>query len=466
MLIKDLRKSMSEQGSGSPPLSQSAALSLATLYCRVGRYQDAITLFERFPGWCAVDLREFGSEGMNGYTALSVAAKSLAKVGRSEEALRIVRYGLIDNPDETKLYEVLVDIPSQSARKLIDDVISTYPADPRPLIWKAELLRRQAKLHEAEGTIRVAIQMDPLDASWDHQERRFWAYTVLASTKRDEGRPEEANRLTEYPTCSRFVDQARELEQFNMTQAAIDVRRKELALLPTDFLSRLQLGNDLLTLGREAEATKEITGAWSTLPSHVIEPRNAYYNSLFPGNDAKPSIGVKLLESSAKRGTLSADGYAILGRLQGLSGDPAATASFSAAVHRDPNCAAGWIGLAGDLTALSNEELQTLRTNLRRLGLGAAALNAVNYADVYGLNRTPSRIEAEAAPSLFDLPASRRRLEETPSPDYVTTLEREQPDFETLPSQWDAYGIGLFTDEERLIAVIGSTANAEVRLAK
>ena len=86
-LIAALRGAVTRRGQSSPPEGQSAALALANFYFKIGRYQDVVTLFERFPGWQSPDIQfieQFESDNV------VTLAKSLARLLSQLRLPRIV----------------------------------------------------------------------------------------------------------------------------------------------------------------------------------------------------------------------------------------------------------------------------------------------------------------------------------------------------------------------------------------
>jgi hypothetical protein len=78
------------------------------------------------------------------------AASALAAVGRREEARKILDALLDHEPGFDRGYALLLDLGGDGALARLDELFAQDQFEERPLIWKAELLRRQNKFEDAE----------------------------------------------------------------------------------------------------------------------------------------------------------------------------------------------------------------------------------------------------------------------------------------------------------------------------
>ena len=172
-------------------LSDLRISTLLNIYFSNGRHQDVVDIIENYPETyykTPVDL-------LDGNKKISVLyARSLEKVGRKEEAARLASFQLTLNPvcGEDWPYEILVNIwPADKFNALMDRLYAIDKFEERPLIWKAECLRRAGRLEEAESIARKAVETDPTDGETDAGDR-VRSYAVLAQILAERGNTKEA----------------------------------------------------------------------------------------------------------------------------------------------------------------------------------------------------------------------------------------------------------------------------------
>ena len=422
VLIDGMRNAMQFTGQGYPPPTQDAGLQLAKFYCEIGRYQDVVTLLEQYPGWVGKDLGQLAHVGQGGRSLLYIAAKSLAMVGRKSEAFRVSSYDVGLNPGKDEEYELLLSLDTQSAGVLLDKLVKAFPQESRPLVWKAELLRREGKLVEAEANVRRAIALDPDDVKALFSLNRFKAYEVLAHIH-DTG----SHRLADFREGAALVKQASDWEALNLQQQATREYRMELKLFPADFSSRIRLGLDLVETGNRVEGTREIGEAFRRTPSKLPED-NYFTTENVMETPAARTAAKASLEAQVRSGSRNSAVYAMLGEIQEHDHDVgSAIQSFTRAAELDPDNILAWSGLGRHAALLSPEF--SLAVSLSQARLGEAdptywtSSHFPDYARVYQAVADTERLKPKASASIFDLPASRAALQKQLSPEYLEALE-------------------------------------------
>src|SRR5207302_3553445 len=121
-----------------------------------------------------------------------LTASALLATGRKEEALKIADDLLDHNPGLDRAYELRLQLGGNSILARLDELFARDQFEERPLIWKAELLRRENKLEEAEKTVRQAISIDPSDGEQGPGDR-MRAYAVLADIREARSDKKEAD---------------------------------------------------------------------------------------------------------------------------------------------------------------------------------------------------------------------------------------------------------------------------------
>lgn len=425
-LIKALRDAVSAKSGGSPPPAQQEARALAEFYFQVGRYRDVVTLLEKFSGWGVPDLTGMATSG-DDVSFLYMAAKSLSKVGRNEEAIRILRHDLRIRPDDDADYRLLLDIDPIHSGETIDALVREFPAESRPLIWKAVRLQRARQLTIAGSMIHRAIQLDPDDLDKWGKPSRFKAYEVLSGIEKARHQPSEAARLDSYAAGARMASKAFEFDLIGLSQEAIDLYKKEVTSLPNDFRSRVELGIEEMHYGRVPEGLHQIAEAFRRVPPKYSESyRYAYHYQLGPQARALAS---KALAAQIKTGTHNPDVYAFLGEFENADGHSLpAIQLFEKALQLDPDCLFAAEGLSELHTLLPLRLNQRVNSALIRLGsrdYRFEQAEIIDYASYWRAAANSVKRRLESSNLIFNLPASRAELGRTSNSNYVEDRERE-----------------------------------------
>lgn len=393
-----------------------AALGLLALYGHLGRHRDVVTLLERFPAWGFPDL-----VALSGGDLLLTAATALAKVGRTAEALRILRYDIRLQPQNDQEYALLVDHFPDQAAEILDGLAREFPALSRPLMWKATLLLRGHKLAEAESAARQAIALDPNDIDAWAEPTRFKAYSVLAEIERAKGDSREAERLAVYAQCALLASRAAGYEEDNLFLPAIHDYKRVLALAPDDFRTRLQLGIDLIKIGHEADGIWQVQTACRQVPK-----RFGTREALPPDLRISPtalSAARAVLQAQVDSGATNGGVYVLLGE---IDGSVASVSNFLRASQLDPDDPLAWRGLSWYVENMSSESSRRVRLNVLRLDSAAAFSlrvmgtgNGRDYRQAWLDAADAAKRRLEVSDSIFELRASRARLATSSDQNFI-----------------------------------------------
>jgi tetratricopeptide (TPR) repeat protein len=178
LIANSLKAAFVSTSSSSPPEGQEQCQALVQLYVSLGRFDDALTVLDRGTRWGERDVAFVDSPDERENSLSFLTARALAGVGRTAEALHVLKYVLQSHQDLDQAYELLLRLDSRGAGPMLDAMHRVSPFATRPLIWKAELLRRSGRLDEAGHTTRQSpsIRKTPRGpaAIQDSWEWRSW----------------------------------------------------------------------------------------------------------------------------------------------------------------------------------------------------------------------------------------------------------------------------------------------------
>ena len=254
-------------------------VALATVYHKAGRHADVLTLLEKAPYWDAKDLADMNENTFgfdmatlnqlhNTVSPLPVsylAGNALFAVGRKEEA-RVVDDDLLNRqPGLDRAYELLIALGESSAMTKLDELFSRDQFEERPLIWKAELLRRQNKLEEAEKVVRQAISIDPSDGEQGPNDR-LRAYAVLADLRQARGDKKDADLFRGAVNAIRLSEKADQFYSAGLLKPAIKMYEDSLKLFADAYCIQSRLAIQLAELGLHDEAEAHYRRAYELMP--------------------------------------------------------------------------------------------------------------------------------------------------------------------------------------------------------
>ena len=188
------------------------------LYRKAGRHRDIVDILEGDPGFAATNalqLLHVADEDL-----VEIYAEALQKVGRGADAAAIARMlaltHCIDLP-----FRILVDeMESADFIGLMDALYAADRFEERPLIWKAEALRRAGKLEEAEAAARLAVETDPTDGETRAGDR-VRSYAVLADILEARGNAKEAEFLRSAVKAVRIAEEGDSLQECGLVRRSL-----------------------------------------------------------------------------------------------------------------------------------------------------------------------------------------------------------------------------------------------------
>lgn len=241
-------------------------IELCSLYSRVGRDSDVLYLIDNCPYWNAGDLAEVYMDTDSQGTPLGyLIAKALADTGSKDRAVAILQATLFDQSDFDPAYELLISIQGQQALPFLDTLFQYNQFEKRPLIWKAELLRRAGKLSDAEAAVRKAISIDPSDGN-ERYGRRFRAYAVLADILDAQGDHKQAADMRQAVTAIRIAEQADQYQEAGLLSQAIAIYGQALTHFADAYCIQSRLAIQYADVGDFKNAEAHYRRAYELMP--------------------------------------------------------------------------------------------------------------------------------------------------------------------------------------------------------
>lgn len=266
----------------------------ATVLCRIyyaaGRPKDVVTILQGFPFWSKDDLGEIlngnryygGPYGQNGaYLPLGFyAGWAFAKTGRKALAAQVLERLLWETDTYDEAFAVLNTIGGQESLGFYERLAKADPLNPRPLLWKADLLRRLRKLDAAEAAARGAIALDPADGAAD-SDHRFQAYAVLGAILKSKGNLNAARACSRKVEAGRLAAKAEVFADLGLMPQAIKTFGQSIEASPDDYVTEDRLAQCLDACGRADAAKAHHRRAVQLLPQ-CLGPGSDLYALLRP----------------------------------------------------------------------------------------------------------------------------------------------------------------------------------------
>lgn len=289
---------------------------LAILYDFMGRAEDVLTLFEEAPWWGPYrDITEFyDSSSMR-----PVLARALLRVGRTAEANQLLHAELTKNHSQDWMYESLLQLTGTNLHAFIQEMDRLYATDAfeeRPLIWKAEALRRLKNLKEAETTIRLALKVDPTDGE-QKENNRARGYAVLADILADQGKNEDAKFFRDVVQAVRLAEEGDRLKKHGLIKRSLARYAEAEKLFPDAYCVQWRLAEQLSQLGQETEAEKHYTIAFERMPEQFGHVASLCFGceGIF-GKNSSRSVGERVLLRLANQPNPQPTVFYLLGKLR------------------------------------------------------------------------------------------------------------------------------------------------------
>ncbi|MEO6036092.1 MAG: tetratricopeptide repeat protein [Verrucomicrobiota bacterium] len=414
-------------------LARNHLVGLARIYYRSSRPHDVLTLLEKAPYWHAKDLADMREDSSsfsmpsikeihNGESPLPIvflAGNALAAVGRKEEARAVANDLLNQQPGLDRGYELLISLGEEQAVSKMNDLFKLDQFEERPLIWKAELLRRANKLEEAEKVVRQAISIDPSDGEQGPDDR-MRAYAVLADIREARGDKKEADFFRGAVKAIRLSEKADKFYMAGLLKPAIKMYEESLKLFADAYCIQSRLAIQLSELGLHDEAEAHYRRAYELMPDSFgrVESHCFGCERAFEGKRAQ-SLAEKVFTDFAKKFPDKPQVHYLLGYLREEQERYAeALPLFQTAVRLDPAYLNAWKKLQ-ELTQhvrLPKPEQNEIAFSILRLDplsrhVHPSFDSITDLAGLWNAVEAGQKQQPEPATKLLSLEASKAALE-------------------------------------------------------
>lgn len=311
-----------------------------------GQHAEAVALLEKNRNWGVRDLAEVLHKAENsrqvplGY----LAALALEGVGRGEEARRILERMVAEATPYDGVYEKLLAAGATAeAGRLLDRGALFDRFEERPLIWKAEWLRRNGQAKEALTLIKQAVAMDPSDGETG-AGRRMMAYVIWGRIAQDLKDPATVKQMKEIERAIRRAEEADRLDQAGLATRAIAGYAEALKIFGDAYCIQSRLAVRLASEGRLKEAAVHYERAFELMPDSFgrIESHCFGCEGVFDGQLAQRTaerVFGRMLRAQPQKPQL----HYLMGYLEEESGRYAESVThFARAVELDPDYINVW----------------------------------------------------------------------------------------------------------------------------
>lgn len=389
--------------------------ALVTLYDRMNRPADALFLLDHSPSWNASDITRLSSP------LPVIAARSLAAAGRIDDAKKIVRRAVQDDPNEDAGYELLLKLGGDDIPALLDSAYTQDRFEERPLIWKARLLLDQGNTADAEKTIRAAIAVDPSDGEQGKGDR-LRAYSVLADVLEKKGDPDQAASVRKAVKAIRLSEDADDWYAAGLLSRAVALYEESLGYFDDAYCIQSRLARRQTELGEFEQAAEHYRRAFELMPDSFGRVESHCFGCEGTFSDPKAQVTAdKVFSTLVGKLPDRPQVYYLYGYLKEEQGKPEeATALFQKAVKLDPDYLNAWVHLsstaeAAGLSPSERDDIQLKILHLNPKGdhgsfdiKGFSDLRRL-WDDLISLDKSLPTVETSP---LYSLAASRQALEE------------------------------------------------------
>lgn len=418
------------RGGNSPVAPSLAALTL--FYHQAGRPADVITLLDDSPDWGAGDLIKLNNSQLesldfsgrsyhgrsHGLPLQFIAAAVFAKVGKKTAAEQTLSAVFNRSPGLDAAYALLLELGGDQIPARLDELFARDHFEERPLIWKAEWLRRKGDLEAAEKICRQAISIDPSDGEQGPGDR-MRAYAVLAEIRAARGDTKEAEFFHGAVSAIRLAEQADRFAEAGLIKRAVQMYEESLTKFADAYCIQSRLAVQLAELGRHAEAEAHYRKAYELMPESFgrVESHCFGCERAFDGQKAQ-SLAEKIFSDLAVKTPNKPQVHYLLGYLrEEQERYQEAIKHYQEAVKLDPDYLNAWVKLQGLMqhVRLPATQRDDITLNILRLDPASRHSN-VSLADVSDLNRvwtavaTAQKLRPVYPKSLYVLKASEAAL--------------------------------------------------------
>lgn len=401
------------------------------IYHDASRHADALELLRTAPTWQASDLSEILTSEAGGDQPLGyIAAAALADAGQKDQARKILHALLDQRGGYDPAYELLIKIDGAAALPKLDELFSRDRFEERPLIWRAEILRQQRNLDEAEKTARQAIAIDPSDGEQPRGDR-MRVYAVLANTLADKGNAEQAKFFREVVAAIRMSEDADRLHTAGLLKRAVEMYQAALTHFSDAYCIQSRLAIQLANMGMDRAAAEHYQRAYELMPESFgrVESHCFGCEQAFASEQAQ-SIAERVFTKFAGDQPKKPQVHYLLGYLrEAQQRYPQALESFKTATTLDPDYLNAWKHIQGlaKHVQLSSADADAAALNMIRLDPlqrhAPAPLQEIRSLRPLWEAVATARVVVPQSPTeLLRLDASAEAMKDTPKDMSISTM--------------------------------------------
>ena len=237
------------------------------LYRKAGRHKDIVALLEGDPDLSATNALQFVSEARDGL--VEIYAEALSKTGRGNDAAALARQAVLKSESHPSdwPFQILADAMAPDAfLRFMDDLYAADRYEERPLIWKAEALRRAGRLEEAESVARKAVETDPTDGETRAGDR-IRSYAVLADILAARGQAKEADFLRGAVKAVRLAEEGDDLQECGLVRRSLAKYEEAEKYFSAAYCVQWRKAERLRELGMEEAANRHYEETFRQLPT-------------------------------------------------------------------------------------------------------------------------------------------------------------------------------------------------------
>ncbi len=287
------------------------------LYHKAGRHRDIVDILEGDPGFAATNALQL-LHVADGNLA-EIYAEALQKVGRGADAATIARMIVLAEKDAECgdwPFRILVDeMESGAFIGLMDSLYAADRFEERPLVWKAEALRRAGKLEEAEAAARLAVETDPTDGETRAGDR-IRSYAVLADILEARGKAKEAEFLRSAVKAVRIAEEGDTLQECGLVRRSLAKYEEAEKYFSAAYCVQWRKAERLRELGLVEQASRHYEETFRQLPAQFGFVASLCFDcSVFDSPGSIP-IAERILTEAASGETPAPTACHLLGMLR------------------------------------------------------------------------------------------------------------------------------------------------------
>jgi tetratricopeptide (TPR) repeat protein len=396
--------------------STSALVDLLCLYVRAGEYDKARKLLDTSPCWPVPDIRGLLDRTDRHETPAGwAAAQTLHKTGGDKQALPILEAMILQGTSYDPVYELYLILENPvNAAGILDRAAGLHRFEERPLIWKAELLRREKKLDEALTVVKAAVAIDPSDGEIG-KDRRMQVYAVWGAIATDQGDTKTADQMKSILQAIRLAEHADDFYQAGLLTQGLAMYEKALGYFSDAYCIQSRMALQLMEAGRSDEAAVHYQKAFELMPdsfgrmeSHCFGCEGAFRGT--QAEDIAEKVFTRLVKEKPDKPQL----HYLLGYLREEQGRlNEAAQHYRRAVELDPDYINAWKHLQQLLPSVSlpSDFRDRIITTIHRLCPDGNPVRAdldqiSNLRTLWNLSAGPQPPRYEPPSVLYPLPGA------------------------------------------------------------